>query len=104
MSLDLRQGGALALERAGYLDGPRVRALLIGEEVETWRRTCKCRSDCRCWTMAGRRPATEEDRRAFAEAQAVAPPKAPARETPLHESLVRIAPRGQQELGLGGAT
>lgn len=97
----MRQGGALALERAGYLDGPRVRVLLVGEEVETWRRACRCVNDCRCWTWAGRRPATDEDRAAFADAQRPIRGRdgAPEPES-LHEALLGIAPRGQQEMML----
>lgn len=101
MTRDLRQGGADTLAAAGYMDGPRVRVLLVGDEVEIWRRTCRCAGDCRCWEWAGRRPATDADRAAFADAQRPIRGRAPAADPDrLSEALTRIAPRGQQELGL----
>lgn len=101
-SLDMRQGGADTLAEHGYLDGPRVRVVLVGDEVETWRRDCRCANACGCWEAVGRRPATDEDLAAFADAQRPIRGRTPPPATPLHEALVRIAPKGQQELGLGG--
>lgn len=70
-----RESLARGMAQMGLMDSPSLRFFLMGEEVEIWRRECSCEKDCGCWEFAGRRPATDADRAAFAIAQRPDPPK-----------------------------
>ena len=83
-----RQRLAAEMALQGCLDSPFVRHFLRGDQMEVWRRTCRCPTDCDCWDYACTRPATAEEQTAFAVAQQPGPPRAQAEGT--EDLLARI--------------
>jgi len=61
------------LEFLGFVDRMSARHFLMGEQIESWGRDCKCAGECDCWEFTGRRPATTEEMIMFRKAQIVLP-------------------------------
>ena len=84
-----------AMEHMGLMDTPGRRHFLCGDQIELWERDCACAEECSCWELAGRRPATAQEREAFLIAQRPDPPRPQQAPAPAADPIAEVAARAQ---------